>query len=268
MTDSTLLLLLALFINLASCAPPPSVRTEDGRKLVWSDEFDGDGLPDSSKWTYDTGGHGWGNRELQFYTENRRQNARRENGILIIEAHREDWENRAYTSARLITKGKQSWTKGRFDIRARVPSGRGTWPAVWMLGENIGRVGWPLCGEIDIMEHVGYSPDSLFGTIHTEAFNHVNGKARSGILRDTTLESDFHVYGIDWRDDRIDFYFDGRQYHTFKKVPGAGPEEWPFDLPQYLLLNLAVGGNWGGRRGVDEAIWPRRMEVDYVRIYQ
>ena len=263
------LLFAGVLLSLAACTPAAAPdRTEDGRRLVWSDEFAGSGPPDTTRWAYDTGGHGWGNRELQFYTAGRPANARRADGHLIIEAHREARGDNDYTSARLVTRGRRSWTYGRFEVRARVPSGRGTWPAIWMLGENIDRVGWPRCGEIDIMEHVGYNPDSVFATTHTEAFNHVNGRARSGGLRDTTLETDFHVYAIDWRPDRIDFYYDDRHYHEFRRPAGAGPAEWPFDQPQYLLLNLAVGGAWGGRRGVDSTGWPRRFAVDYVRVYQ
>ena len=236
-------------------------------ELVWADEFDGHEPPNDSKWDYDLGGGGWGNNELQHYTD-RSENVYLLNGNLVIEARREKYEGNEYTSARLVTRGKATWTGGRYEIRAKLPSGRGTWPAIWMLGENIKEVGWPTCGEIDIMEHVGFAPDSLFGTVHTKAFNHVMGTQVGGHTTNSTLEDKFHVYSIDWTSERIDFKLDGIVYHTFEKRPDATNAEWPFDKPHYLLLNLAVGGNWGGRQGVDETIWPQKMLVDYVRVYR
>lgn len=263
MKDLLLLLLLSLT---AACQRQPQTL-QDGRRLVWSDEFDTDGKPDPQRWGYDLGGHGWGNNELQYYTDTP-ANARVEDGHLIIEAHRQATGNRAYSSARLVTRNLAEWNRGRIEVRAKLPSGRGTWPAIWMLGNNIDAVGWPACGEIDIMEHVGYEPDSIYGTIHSAAFNHVEGTQRSGAVACTDAEQEFHVYAIDWTAERIDFLLDGRIYHTFRKPPDAGRAEWPFDQPHYLLLNLAAGGNWGGKHGVDTTIWPQRMLVDYVRVYQ
>jgi beta-glucanase (GH16 family) len=188
---------------------------------------------------------------------------------LLIEAHQENYDDNAYSSARLVTRGKRSWGPGhRIAVRAKLPSGRGTWPAIWMLGENIKTVGWPECGEIDIMEHVGFAPDSIYATVHTEAFNHLIGSQVSGSITAGDLESNFHVYSIDWHPRRIEFKFDGFTYHTFEKSPEATTAEWPFDKPHYLLLNLAVGGNWGGEKGIDETIWPQRMEVDWVRVWK
>lgn len=248
-------------------ALPPSVPAE--RKLVWSDEFDKDGLPDPTKWGYEVGGKGWGNNELQYYTKSRPENARVENGNLIIEARKEAYEGNAYTSARLLTNSTATWTYGRFDIRAKIPAGRGTWPAIWMLGRNISTAGWPLCGEIDIMEHVGYDQGVVHGTIHTAAYNHNKGTQKGKQIPVPTASTDFHIYSVDWTSDQMEFLVDGNVYHTLTKAElGSNATEWPFVQPFFLILNVAVGGNWGGKEGVDETIWPRRMEVDYVRVYQ
>jgi len=238
-------------------------------ELVWADEFNGQEPPNEDKWTYDlaTGGNGWGNQEKQYYTD-RAKNVRLVGGKLIIEAHKEEYKGSSYTSARIVTRGKQSWGPGhRIAIRAKLPSGRGTWPAIWMLGDNIKEAGWPLCGEIDIMEHVGFNKDSIFGTVHTKAFNHILGTQDGGATFARDLETNYHIYSIDWHADRIDFQLDGTTFHTFRKPEEAGVEEWPFDAPHYLLLNLAVGGSWGGRNGIDETIWPRRFVIDWVRVF-
>ncbi len=259
--------LLFLLPLLASACYTSRTAAPPDWQLVWSDEFDYTGLPDSARWTYDVGGWGWGNNELQHYTRDRLANARVENGRLVIEAHREPYEEKEYTSARLITRGKQIWNRGKIVVRAKLPSGRGTWPAIWMLGEDIRTRGWPECGEIDIMEHVGYEPDTIFGTVHTEAYNHAIGTHESEGIAVPDCETAFHDYGIVWTEDRIDFLFDDTVYHSFPKEPETTHAEWPFDTPHYLLLNIAVGGNWGGARGVDTTIWPQRMEVDWVRVW-
>lgn len=265
-----LLMAAVLFTPLYRCNTPvetidKSVTTQ--QVLVWQDEFEGSGPLDTTKWDFDLGGGGWGNNELQYYTD-RSENARRENGYLIIEARREAYENRNYTSARLVTRDRATWNRGRVAIRAKLPHGRGTWPAIWMLGEDISSVGWPTCGEIDIMEHVGYSPDSIFGTVHTAAFNHIEDTQLGGGIAAEDVETAFHTYHIDWTDKQIDFGMDSVRYFTFSKPDGATKAEWPFDTPHYLLLNIAVGGNWGGVMGVDTSIWPQRMEIDWVRVYQ
>lgn len=239
-------------------------------ELVWADEFKGEEPPNENKWTYDlgVGNSGWGNNEKQYYTD-RARNVRLVSGKLIIEAHQETYKESEYTSTRLVTRGKQSWGPGhRIAIRAKLPSGRGTWPAIWMLGDNLKEAGWPLSGEIDIMEHVGFSPDSIFGTVHTKASNGMVGNQVSGHITAEDLETNYHIYSIDWYGDHIAFQMDGETYHTFVKRENVGVEEWPFDAPQHLLLNLAVGGNWGGRKGVDETIWPQRLMVDWVRVYR
>ncbi len=242
-------------------------------RLVWSDEFDYTGLPDSSRWSYDVGGHGWGNGEEQFYTQERMQNARVENDVLTIEARREYKEGRPYTSARLVTKGKGDWTYGRFEVRARLPSGRGTWPAIWMLASQnmYGQNYWPDNGEIDIMEHVGYDPDVVHATIHTLAFNHIMGTQRGAQLRVPKAREAFHTYSVEWTPEEIRAYVDTTHYYTFKNQrlgsKQANFRQWPFDRPFHLILNVAVGGTWGGAQGIDHAIWPQKMEVDYVRVY-
>ncbi len=252
-----------------SGVPADAVIAPANRRLVWSDEFDRDGLPDSTKWSYEIGGNGWGNNELQVYTAKRPENARVENGRLIIEARREAYQGQAYTSARLLTKSKAVWTYGRIEALAKLPKGVGTWPAVWMLGGDIATVGWPRCGEIDIMEHVGYDEGVVHGTIHSEAYNHRKGTQKGQSVTVSDVTTRFHRYAIEWTADRIDFIVDDQVYYTVQKSALGNTEtQWPFDQPFYLLLNLAVGGNWGGQKGVDETIWPQRLEVEYVRVYQ
>ena len=236
--------------------------------LVWSDEFEYTGLPDAGKWGYDVGvgSNGWGNNESQYYTQNREENARVENGVLVIEARREAFQNRRYTSARVISKNKGDWKYGRFEIRAKLPRGRGTWPAIWMLPTDRVYGGWPNSGEIDIMEHVGYNMHHIHGSIHTGAFNHLQGTQISSSLRTSNVDTEFHVYAMEWRPDRIDIFLDGQRYFTVSN-DGSGFEAWPFDQRFHLLMNIAVGGNWGGVQGIDDSIFPQRMEIDYVRVY-
>ncbi len=241
--------------------------TAHGWKLVWSDEFHYKGLPDSSKWNYNVGGHGWGNNELQYYTANDTLNAIAENGRLKIIARKQSKENNLYTSARLHTKNKPDFKYGRIEISAKLPKGRGTWPAIWMLGKNIDEIKWPTCGEIDIMEHVGYEKDSIFGTIHSEAYNHMKGTQKGKGIFISTPYDQFHVYAIEWTPEKIDFIMDGVVYNHITNEH-LSEKEWPFDQPFYLILNLAIGGGWGGKMGVDETVFPAVMEVDYVRYFK
>ena len=250
-------------------SPTSATTVPTARKLVWADEFDKPGLPDPARWNYDVGGNGWGNNELEYYTDRREENARVENGKLIIEVRKEDYKGNKYTSARLLTKGKTVWKYGRIEAMAKLPKGRGTWPAVWMLGEKVATVGWPLGGEIDIMEHVGFDEGVVHGTIHSEAYNHVKGTQKGDQLSVKNVTGDFHLYAIEWTTDRIDFFVDDQKYYSVQKAAlGSTEAQWPFDQPFFLILNVAVGGGWGGQKGVDESIWPQRMEVDYVRVYQ
>ncbi len=252
-----------------STTPPP---TPAAYQLVWADEFNTAGLPDASKWAYDVGDGcpnlcGWGNNELEHYTASRSENARVENGNLVIEARREPFGSRAYTSARLVSRSKGDWAYGRFEIRAKLPSGLGTWPAIWMLPTDWSYGGWPASGEIDIMEHVGFAPETVYASIHTNAYNHTKGTQRTRGISIADAERAFHVYSIEWAEDRIDFYVDSTRYHSFVNE-NSGFAAWPFDQRFHLLLNIAVGGNWGGQKGVDQNIWPQQMVIDYVRVYQ
>ena len=248
-------------------------------KLVWSDEFSKPGEPNPAKWSYEEGF--LRNNESQYYTRNRRENARVKDGMLIIEARKERFKlpaggshgkaNRRqyaeYTSASLTTRNKASWTYGRIEVRAKLPTGRGTWPAIWTLGDNIQQVGWPACGEIDIMENVGFDPDWIHGNIHTKSYNHVQHTNKGSKIAVAKPYQDFHVYAVEWRPDRIDFFVDKTKYFTFKNER-KGDAVWPYDKPQYLILNIAIGGAWGGQKGIDDSIFPQRMYIDYVRVYQ
>ena len=238
-------------------------------KLVWNDEFEYDGVPDSDKWGYDVGGNGWGNNELQYYTPG--DNAWVEDGKLILEARKEDKEGKEYTSARLITKGKGDWLYGRIDVKAKLPKGLGTWPAIWMLSSGQEYGNWPASGEIDIMEHVGYNQDTIHASIHTQAYYHSFNTQKTATKYVKGVSEDFHLYSLIWLPDLIKILIDGEVYFTFKPTDyeeNPSYKEWPFNKRMYLLLNLAVGGNWGGAKGVDASVYPQRMEVDYVRVYQ
>lgn len=267
-------LLASCTIVFFACNEANALTEEEGSRLIWFDEFNYNGLPDTTKWSYDVGdacdkpaGCGWGNAEKQYYTDGKLENARVEDGILIIEAHKKDKRNSKYTSARLVTKGKGDWKYGRIEIRANLPSGVGTWPAIWMLPTHQKNGGWPNDGEIDIMEHVGYNPDSIFCTVHTKSYNHMLGTQDGGAHMLQSAESEFHVYGIDWDENKIDFLIDDNLVFTFNNQHKTYAE-WPFSEPFHLILNLAVGGHWGGKMGIDENIWPQRMLVDWVRVYE
>lgn len=251
-----------LLFSVSNCA---SNHPDSSRKLIWNDEFNGKGLPDSQKWNYDVGGHGYGNEELQFYTKNRLDNARMENGNLVIEAKKEQWEENKYTSARLLTKGKFSFQYGTVEVRAKLPKGRGTWPAIWMMSEGMKQ--WPDDGELDIMEHVGYNQGFIHASVHTKKYNHVIGTQKTDTLFVKDASEKFHVYKADWTPEKIDVYIDDKKFFTYENKEKTS-EAWPFDQPYYIILNLAVGGLWGGKEGVDETIFPQKYYIDYVRVYQ
>ncbi len=234
--------------------------------LTWADEFDGTSV-NTDHWTFETGSHGWGNNELQNYTNG--NNAEIKDGKLIITAKKinENQQPGSYTSTRIITKGKKEFTYGKMEIRAKLPSGRGIWPAIWMLGANIDAVGWPACGETDIMEYVGYQPNKVHATVHTPAGygNNANGSEKTL----ETAEEEFHVYGLIWTEKEMIFYTDSPENVTHKYNPPTKTEDnWPFDKAQFFILNVAVGGNWGGAQGIDNSIFPQSMEIDYLRVYQ
>ncbi len=250
----------------ASTAMPQGGKPA-GYQLVWSDEFDTPGLPDAAKWEHDTVANrtGWFNNELQYYAANRPENARVEGGRLIITARKEDlssapdYGGQHYTSARLVTRGKAQWTHAFIEVRAKLPCGLGTWPAIWTLGSG-GR--WPDDGEIDIMEQVGSNPQRVFGTVHTRASG---GMGTGADVRIADACEAFHNYQLTWTPERIVIGVDDTNYYQYLN-PKNGPTTWPFDQPQYLLLNLAIGGTLGGR--VDDGIFPVQMEVEYVRVWQ
>jgi beta-glucanase (GH16 family) len=250
----------------AAPAPPSPTSTPapSGWTLVFADEFDVPGAPDPARWNHEIGYIA--NDEKQYYTS-RSENARIEDGVLVIEARRERWMGYDYTSARLNTKGRAEFLYGKVEIRARLPTGRGTWPALWMLGANIDQAGWPGCGEIDIMENVGFDPGTIVASVHTAAYNHVQGTHKNGTVAVVAPWADFHVYGVEWYPDHIDAFVDGQRYFTFRNE-GTGSRTWPFDKPQFLILNLAIGGTWGGMKGIDDALFPHRYLIDYVRVYR
>jgi beta-glucanase (GH16 family) len=269
---SELAAVLAIGLGLAGTAcgssgattPTPAAPTAPpGWILTWFDEFDGTGLPDPSKWGYEVGFIR--SKELQYYTRARPENARLEGGMLVIESRKEAYETAAYTSASLHTKGKAEFLYGRIEVRAKLPTGRGMWPAIWMLGVNIDQVGWPTCGEIDIMENVGFDPNRIYGTVHTQAYNHVAGTAKGANLAIATPWEGFHVYAIEWSSTEIVFVVDEQRYFTFPNEK-QGSAKWPFDRPHYLILNTAIGGSWGGQKGIDDGIFPQRYYIDYVRV--
>lgn len=249
--------------------PDETIPGKEKFKLVWNDEFNYTGLPDSSKWNYDTIGNawGWGNHELQLYTVSRKENATVSDGTLKIRAIREKFEGFNYTSARLTTKEKGEWIYGRFEIRAKLPDGRGLWPAIWMLPADWEYGGWPESGEIDIMENVGYDPYNVVATVHTESYNHATGTLRSHTIEVKDNSNIFHTYALEWSKNRIDAFVDDSLYFTFKKEANDY-KVWPYDKRFYLLLNLAIGGDWGGKMGVNDSIFPAAMEIDYVRVFQ
>lgn len=252
-------------------------------KLVWSDDFDQPGLPDPSKWDYEEGFIR--NNEAQYYTRARQENARIENGMLVIEARKEVFKNpqydpqsqgqgrsrrsresAQYTSASLTTRGKAAWTYGRIEVRAKLPPGHGTWPAIWMLGTDR-RAGWPACGEIDIMEFVGFDPGIIHANIHVKKYNHVLKTGKGSQITISDAAEAFHVYSLEWTPQRLDFFVDDKKYFTFENE-NTGSDVWPFDKDAYLILNLAIGGAWGGAKGIDDACFPQRYYIDYVRVYQ
>ena len=244
-------------------SPAPTQGT-GGWSLVFADEFDAAGAVDSAKWGYELGYIR--NNERQDHTS-RAENVRAEGGNLVIEGRKESFQGYGYTSASINTRGRFEFLYGRVEVRAKLPTGRGSWPAIWMLGTNIGQVGWPTCGEIDIMENVGFDPLRIHSSVHTAAYNHTIGTQKSASVVIANPADDFHVYAMEWYADHIDAFVDGQKYFTFTNE-GSGARAWPFDKTQYLLINLAIGGAWGGQQGIDDSRFPHRYLVDYVRIYQ
>jgi beta-glucanase (GH16 family) len=231
---------------------------------VWVDDFNGATI-DASKWTFETGGSGWGNNELQYYTAG--SNATINAGVLNITAKKELFSGSQFTSTRMVTKGKGDFLYGRFEVRAKLPRGRGTWPAIWMLPSDNSYGNWPGSGEIDIMEHVGYDVNTIHCSVHTSAYNHTRGtqKTATKLIPDAT--DSFHVYRVDWTPFSVRGYIDNVKYFDFVNE-NTGFAAWPFNKNFHLILNLAVGGNWGGAQGIDNNAFPNSLNVDYVKVYK
>ena len=267
------LLALVLLCSLAAaCAAESAGMDYDisslNYELVWADEFDTDGEPDPERWAFNTGGGGWGNGELQYYMPN--GNATVADGVLTIELKKQKRGTCSYTSARMVTREIADWLYCRIEVRAKLPSGKGTWPAIWMLPTDWAYGDWPASGEIDIMEHVGYDPDVIVQSVHTKR-THGDNASNNSILV-PGVRDEFHTYGVEWLPDRIIFSVDGKETYMYEKPEVAEGERasdsWPFDRRMHLLLNLAFGGTWGGSMGIDEKCLPATFEVDYVRVYQ
>jgi beta-glucanase (GH16 family) len=264
-------------LSIASCskksepALPPFKPIEQPAKVygfestvAWSDEFDTNGAPDPTKWTYDIGGSGWGNNELEYYT-NTTNNAVIKDGILTIIAKKESMGGMNYTSSRMASKNGSDMLYGRIEVKAKIPAGTGTWPAIWMLPNDYAYGSWPNSGEIDIMEHVGYDPNNVHFSVHNQLYN--GGNSKTSTLNIPTAFIEFHVYRADWTPTAVKGYYDDKLIFTYAN-DGKGSAGWPYDKPFHILLNLAVGGNWGGIKGVDDSIFPVSMQVDYVRFYK
>lgn len=245
-------------------------------ELVWSDEFDYTGVPDPQKWSFDTSGNNWnwGNDEAQNYTTAKDGNAWVEDGKLVIEARKEDYywagdgETKNYTSARLITRYKGDWLYGKIEVRAKLPRGVGIWPAIWMMPTDDVYGGWPKSGEIDIMEYVGFDKGNVHANVHHTSTNPDKRSEGQGATKSVYMPYSFyHTYALIWTEDKMEFQVNGNTYMTYKNE-GKGHITWPFDQRFHLILNVAVGGTWGGQQGIDDTIFPQQMLVDYVRVYK
>jgi len=272
--------ILPYLLLLIACNLVLQVQAQQKRKLIWSDEFDIAGMPDTTKWTYEEGFIR--NIEKQYYTVGRKENARVENGHLIIEARKEDYPNKKYdaarvnwkyrdslaenTSASLTTFNKKTFRYGRIEVRAKIPHGLGVWPAIWMLGANRSTIGFPWCGEIDIMEFVGHDSTHIHSSAHYPIDTSGETSSFGGELMVQQPYNDFHVYAIEWSRKEISYYFDDSCYHRFPIPKAKFRRRNPFTKPFCLIINLALGGSWG--RTLDDAILPRQFVIDYVRVYQ
>ena len=249
-------------------------------KLVWRDEFNYNGLPDSKKWSFETGL--LRNHEKQYYTKGRKENAVVKDGFLYITGIKEKYPNAAYkagsdewekkdsladyTSADICTQGKASWKYGKVEVRAKIPAGKGMWPAIWMLGNNISKVGWPACGEIDIMENVGFEPDRVHATMHYADPSTKKHAANGKFTQVANLATDFHIYTLEWDEKLIKISIDNTLYQTFNTDDAGTGKDNGFRQKQFLILNLALGGDWGGP--IDDQVLPQQYIIDYVRVYQ
>lgn len=250
--------------SLTLSSEPVVIEPPAGYELLWHDEFDGREI-DKTNWTYDLGGGGWGNGEMQIYTDST-DNARVEDGMLVITAQKEALEGGGFnfTSARLKTQGLQTFQYGRIEARIKVPEGGGLWPAFWMLGENFPEVGWPDCGEIDIMEYVGREPDLIIGTLHGPGYSGAVGLSQWN-RQDYAIADDFHTYAVEWDEQQISWFYDGEMYSTYTRED-VGNRPWVFDQPFFIILNLAIGGTLGGIVSPDTE-FPAQYQIDYVRVF-
>ncbi len=249
------------------------------RKLIWQDEFNYVGFPNNNKWTYEKGLVR--NNENQYYTVKDPNNVFVEHGYLTIQAKQEgfwpatgalDWlfstqRKKKYSSASLTTEHLSGWQYGRVEVRAKLPQGRGVWPAIWLVGKNFREVGWPTCGEIDIMEYVGFKPKTIHSVLHSKAYNHRKNNSINGRVQLDDLATEFHLYAVERFVDHIDFWIDDKLHFSYKKEPN-NKDAWPFDQEMYLIINLAIGGSWGGQKGIDKSIFPQRFIIDYVRVFE
>ena len=261
-------------LKLHNNSPNVLIQKTDGKKwtLVWSDEFDGQGLPDTTKWSFDIGNWGWGNNELQYYTVKKTENARQEDGNLIIEARKND-NGQPWSSARLTTRGKESFLYGKIEFRAKVPLGRGSWSAGWLLGDEYrDEISWPYCGEIDVLENVGFELDGNSGngkthaSIHCGAYYFKLGNQPTAITGVENMNQSFHDYTMEWFPDSLNILIDGKKYFNYHDT--SNNLTWPFSKPQNIILNLAIGGGWGGAKGVDPSLSSQKFIIDYVRVYE
>ena len=247
---------------LASCYTGKDVSTNDGNSLLFEEQFNGESLNEDI-WTMETGDGcpncGWGNRESQIYTEN---NHHLKDGFLIITAKRED---SVYTSTRIKTQDKFEFQYGTIEMRAKLPTGKGTWPAFWMLGSNIDKVGWPLCGEIDIMEYAGKDRGLIHTTLHTEERHGASPNTSRQTI--SGIENGFHTYKATWTEEQIEFFIDDRSVYTFSPSNQKDEKSWPFDQPFFILINFAVGGHFGGF-DIDESVFPQEYIIDYVKVWK
>ncbi len=258
------LLFLTIFLSSAAYSQSKPYSWKFEKSPSWSDEFSEDGLLDTSKWSYDVGGDGWGNNELQYYTNG--ENAVIKDGVLQIIASNEKKSGRKYTSSRMLTKGKEEWLYGRLEVSAKIPQGRGLWPAIWMLPAENYYGKETKSGEIDVVEFVGFEPGKANFSVHTETNNSRLGNAVTSNLFVINAADSFHVYRMDWTPYGIRGYIDNIKYFEYDNER-YGNKKWPFDKKFFLILNVAIGGNWGGQKGINKKIFPAKMEVDYVRIY-
>jgi len=255
-----------VYVPPVPAGPPVDKNWSFETTPAWADEFTNSGAPLSANWDYDTGGGGWGNNELEYYT-NTTNNASVANGLLTITAKKESMGGMGYTSSRMVTRGKLDALYGRFEIKAKLPAGKGTWPAIWMLPTDRAYGDWPKSGEIDIMEHVGYDQDNVHFSTHTEAYYFKINTQKTITKKIEGASTAFHLYRVDWTPYAVRGYYDDIKVFEFANE-GTGYKAWPFDKKFHLLLNIAVGGDWGGAQGIDDSIWPQKMEVDYVRYYK